>query len=232
MLIINRRCSRVSWATCPTSRVLVRPSCTIRHLEAATTPLFLRLKILTKTVNALTLCHLGINWPHVVACHCAPTENLKEMWKIHMLMGAILGLGVGFPAFGKAANEFPAEYIEHDFESVKISGVSRHTARDRLNRIVSVESLRASADFVTLSNDRFYIARLLAFIGTGDKIEDCEGIEELIWVVDLKGESGVVTYFSDGNRFSGPDGCQVVEGLDSLDVLDWLPGSESEADEP
>ena len=147
---------------------------------------------------------------------------MKKRWE---WMGAAFALAFGISPVCWSANEFPIDYIEHEFDSARISGVSRDTAGHRLNRVVSVNSLRQSAEFVTVSKDRFHIARLLAFIGGSEKGSDCAGIEELVWVVDLTKGPEVVTYVSDGRRISGPDGCRSVKGSDSLDVLDWLPGS-------
>jgi hypothetical protein len=122
----------------------------------------------------------------------------------------------------QAAVDFPIDFIEHDYLSVTIFGVSAGAASNRLNQAASAGTIRLSPEFTTRSHDHVYIARLLAMLHEPSKAAECTDITEVIWVIDFKSVSKVVTFFSDGKVISGPNGCQEADGLESLDVMDAL----------
>jgi hypothetical protein len=145
------------------------------------------------------------------------------------VLGAAIMFCLCYPSVSRSGNEFPVDYIDHNYEAAHIFGVSRETSQNRLNKVTNADSIRRGHEFTTTSDDRFYIARLLASLEAGEPTVGCAEISEVIWVVDLIDGSEVVTYFSDGLLVSGPGGCRSAKGLKSLDVLDWLGGgSESE----
>jgi len=113
------------------------------------------------------------------------------------------------------------DFMEHEYTSVDVFGISISSLSGSLNKIRSAKDFKNHAEFRINSTELVYIARVLALLHSVPRLEKCSVGDGLAWVVEFRSESGSVSYRSDGKVIIGPDGfCGSAEKLRSLDIID------------